>query len=283
MNKQLKRFIALGLMISLASIPTLSEVSKANEVSGIQQEESISLLSTEVDEEVLPALIPKDLRVTEQSGDQIALTWDPIGSPFDHYKDFGYSISRVDVDSEGGEVELLYSSGSLNHTSPYSSRKGRIHDTSSFTDSSVENGKTYTYYVTYHIKNLRAWLPIFGWTYTDPYFGNSMINNVAAIDADVDAEKVALYAGLEFSGVSERIPEILDPKTGENVVIGFLDRNEYVTTVNFPYTISYDQYIGDLLIDPDSYYGDHLEELVQEIRLLNEQESREIFSRVEIN
>jgi len=49
MNKQIKRFIALSLTISLASVPTLREVSKANEVSGIQQE-GISLLSTEIDE-----------------------------------------------------------------------------------------------------------------------------------------------------------------------------------------------------------------------------------------
>lgn len=49
MNKLFKRFIALGLTMSLASIPTLSEVSKANEISRIQQEESLSLLTTGID------------------------------------------------------------------------------------------------------------------------------------------------------------------------------------------------------------------------------------------
>jgi len=44
MNKQFKRFIALGLTISLASVPPLSKVVEANEVSKIQ-EESFSLMS----------------------------------------------------------------------------------------------------------------------------------------------------------------------------------------------------------------------------------------------
>ena len=48
MNKQIKRFIALGLTMSLASVPTLSEVSKSKEISEIQ-EESFSLLSTDID------------------------------------------------------------------------------------------------------------------------------------------------------------------------------------------------------------------------------------------
>jgi len=65
MNKQLKRFIALGLTISLASVPTLSEVSKANEVSTIQD---ISLLSTEIDEAM------QSVKIDQLSMDDFALT-----------------------------------------------------------------------------------------------------------------------------------------------------------------------------------------------------------------
>lgn len=65
MNKPFKRFIALGLTISLASVPTLNEVSKANEVSGIQD---ISLLSTEIDEAM------QSVKIDQLSMDDFSLT-----------------------------------------------------------------------------------------------------------------------------------------------------------------------------------------------------------------
>ncbi|MEW9501799.1 fibronectin type III domain-containing protein [Jeotgalibacillus marinus] len=95
--------------------------------------------------------------------------------------------------------------------------------------------------------------------------------------------EIRVYAGENFLGVYEKLPEIVDDETGENIIVEFRDREGETSTDYFTFGISYDRYIGNLVIHNEDYADkSKLEELISAILSLNEQEGREIFSRAEI-
>ncbi|MEW9501801.1 HBL/NHE enterotoxin family protein [Jeotgalibacillus marinus] len=96
MKKQAKRFIALGLTVSLASVPTLSEVSQANEISDIQ-EQSLSLLSTEIDEAML------SMEANRLSSEDLALSTlqqPVIDSPLEGMEEFTEQQQAMNENAE---------------------------------------------------------------------------------------------------------------------------------------------------------------------------------------